>query len=111
MALYGGVIFGPAATTWYRFLDRKIRVPSSVPLTVASRVAADQAIFAPIHMCVFLSSMSILEGTDPIEKVKGNFKRGYLANLALWPAVQAVNFKFTPLEHRVMVVNLVSLGE
>ncbi|KAA8576400.1 hypothetical protein EYC84_006530 [Monilinia fructicola] len=28
----------------------------------------------------------------------------------IWPAVQAVNFKLVPLEHRVLVVNIVSLG-
>lgn len=29
----------------------------------------------------------------------------------VWPLVQAVNFRFVPLEHRVLVVNVVSLGE
>ncbi|KAG9980650.1 hypothetical protein KCU78_g21604, partial [Aureobasidium melanogenum] len=31
-------------------------------------------------------------------------------NWMLWPFVQAVNFKFVPLQHRVLVVNVVSLG-
>lgn len=52
-----------------------------------------------------------MEGTDPWEKVRNNFKKGYMANLVLWPAVQSVNFAWTPLEHRVLVVNVVSLGE
>ncbi|KAI5297792.1 Protein required for ethanol metabolism, partial [Ascosphaera atra] len=110
MAVYGGVVFGPAATLWYRVLERKVRL-STTPRTVAARVCADQVVFAPTHMCVFLSSMAVLEGKDPRERIRSAFVKGYTANLALWPAVQAVNFRFTPLEHRVMVVNLVSLGE
>ncbi|KAI5296536.1 Protein required for ethanol metabolism, partial [Ascosphaera acerosa] len=111
MALYGGVIFGPAATTWYKFLDRHIVVRSSAAMTLAARVTADQTLWTPVHLCAFLSSMSILEGNDPVQKVRDNFKRTYLANIALWPAVQALNFTFTPLQHRLLVVNLVALGE
>jgi len=73
-------------------------------------VAADQTIFATIHLGVFLSSISILEGSDPKEKLEKNYFQGLKANWMLWPAVQAVNFKLVPLEHRVLVVNIVSLG-
>jgi len=54
--------------------------------------------------------MSILEGSDPKEKLEKNYFQGLKANWMLWPAVQAVNFKLVPLEHRVLVVNIVSLG-
>lgn len=55
--------------------------------------------------------MSILEGNDPIEKLQKSFWPTYKANLTLWPAVQLANFSIVPLEHRVLVVNLVSLGK
>jgi protein Mpv17 len=55
--------------------------------------------------------MSILEGSDPVEKVRKSFLSSYRANLALWPAVQLANFSLVPLEYRVLFVNLVSLGE
>jgi len=109
MVLYGGVIFGPAATTWYRFLDRNV-IFRSPKLTLASRVCADQVAFAPIHMFVFLSSMSIMEGSDPLDKLRNSYWTVYKANLMLWPWVQAVNFTFVPLQHRVLVVNVVSLA-
>jgi protein Mpv17 len=32
-------------------------------------------------------------------------------NWMVWPWVQMGNFKFVPLEHRVLVVNVISLGE
>lgn len=52
-----------------------------------------------------------MEGTDPREKLRGTYLEALKKNWMVWPGVQAVNFKFVPLEHRVLVVNVVSLGE
>lgn len=52
-----------------------------------------------------------MEGTDPKEKLESTYWEALKKNWMVWPAVQAVNFKFVPLEHRVLVVNVVSLGE
>lgn len=61
-------------------------------------------------MAFFLSVMAILEGNDVREKLDKNYVTGVKANWMLWPIVQAVNFKFVPLEHRVLVVNVISVG-
>ncbi|KAJ9194473.1 hypothetical protein DTO166G4_2409 [Paecilomyces variotii] len=110
MALYGGAIFGPAATTWFGFLQRNV-VLKSTRATLIARVVADQGLFTPTHLTAFLSSMAIMEGTDPVEKWRSTFWQSYKANLMIWPWVQGVNFTFVPLEHRVLVVNVVSLGK
>ena len=52
-----------------------------------------------------------MEGSDPKEKLKSTYLEALKKNWMVWPPVQAVNFKFVPLEHRVLVVNVVSLGE
>ncbi|OJJ51750.1 hypothetical protein ASPZODRAFT_127878 [Penicilliopsis zonata CBS 506.65] len=109
MALYGGAIFGPAATTWYGILQRHV-VLKGTRSTLIARVAADQGVFTPINLFCFLSSMAIMEGSSPIEKLRTSFVPSYKANLMIWPAVQGVNFAIVPLEYRVLVVNLVSLG-
>ncbi|KIX93815.1 uncharacterized protein Z520_10440 [Fonsecaea multimorphosa CBS 102226] len=109
MCLYGGCVFGPAATKWYSFLQKHINFQSHNG-TILARVAADQAIFATCNLAFFLSSMSVLEGSDPKEKLAKSYLPGLVANWSIWPAVQAVNFKLVPLEHRVLVVNVVSLG-
>ncbi|MCJ1456961.1 Protein required for ethanol metabolism [Mycoblastus sanguinarius] len=111
MALYGGAVFGPAATTWFAFLARRINFPKSPNLTIAARVATDQTVFASTNLFCFLSSMALMEGTDPKEKLKSSYWTALEKNWMLWPAVQAINFKFVPLEHRVLVVNVISLGE
>ncbi|KAL6716745.1 Protein required for ethanol metabolism [Lecanora helva] len=110
MALYGGAIFGPAATTWFAFLARRINFPSRPNLTIAARVLTDQTVFASANLGCFLTSMALLEGGDPGEKLRGAYWTALKSNWILWPGVQAVNFKFVPLEHRVMVVNVVALG-
>lgn len=61
-------------------------------------------------MFLFLSSMAIMEGSDPKEKLGKSYWQGLKANYMVWPVVQAINFKLVPLEHRVLVVNIVSLG-
>lgn len=103
-------MFGPAATQWYRILQRHINLKSRAGTTIA-RVAADQMVFAPIQLTCFLSSMAIMEGSDVLEKLRHSWVPSYKANLLVWPFVQAVNFTFVPLDMRVLVVNVVSLGE
>ena len=103
------MIFGPAATTWYGVLQRHVNLRSA-NATIVARVAADQLVFAPTFIGVFLSSMAVMEGGSPPDKLSKSYVPALTANYALWPFVQLVNFKFVPLHHRVLVVNLVSIG-
>ncbi|TVY19501.1 Protein sym-1 [Lachnellula arida] len=109
MALYGGAIFGPAATTWFKFLQNKI-VLRNKNAEIVARVAADQTVFASTNLFVFLSSMALMEGTSPKDKLDSTYWNALEKNWMVWPVIQAVNFKLVPLHHRVLVVNVVSLG-
>lgn len=62
-------------------------------------------------MFAFLSSMAIMEGSSPMDKLKSTYGTALAKNWMVWPGVQLVNFKFVPLEHRVLLVNVVALGE
>ncbi|KAI2603917.1 uncharacterized protein GGS25DRAFT_441087 [Hypoxylon fragiforme] len=109
MFLYGGAVFGPAATTWYGILQRSITLRNKQAETVA-RVAADQLIFAPTFIGIFLSSMAVMEGGSPQEKLAKSYVPALQTNYLIWPFVQAANFTLVPLQHRVLVVNVVSIG-
>nr|POE77782.1 protein sym-1 [Quercus suber] len=111
MALYGGAVFGPAATMWFGFLQRRVRIPGSPNLEILARVGLDQCVFASTNLFVFLSSMAIMEGSDPQKKLESTYFNALQKNWMVWPAVQFTNFKFVPLDQRVLVVNVVSLGE
>ncbi|KAG8159977.1 hypothetical protein KVR01_010614 [Diaporthe batatas] len=109
MVLYGGAVFGPAATTWYKFLAKNVNLKSPNG-TILARVALDQGVFAPVFIGVFLSSMATMEGNSVKEKLDKNYKTALTSNYMLWPFAQAVNFKVVPLEHRVLFVNVISIG-
>ncbi|KAK0712042.1 hypothetical protein B0H67DRAFT_669796 [Lasiosphaeris hirsuta] len=75
-----------------------------------ARVAVDQSLFAPTSLFVFLSSMSIMEGTSPSDKLEKSYTTALLRNWMVWPFVQLINFRFVPLEQRVIVANTILLG-
>jgi protein Mpv17 len=79
-------------------------------LEIVARVAADQTLFAPTNLFVFLSSMAIMEGSSPTEKLDKTYANALQKNWMVWPFVQLINFRFIPLEHRVLLVNVISLG-
>ena len=42
---------------------------------------------------------------DVRQKIKHDFLSTYLAELAIWPAFQAINFWKVPVRHQLLVVN------
>ena len=55
--------------------------------------------------------MAIMEGSDPQKKLESTYTTALAKNWMVWPVIQITNFKFVPLEHRVLLVNVVSLGK
>ncbi|KAH7001684.1 putative integral membrane protein, Mpv17/PMP22 family [Ilyonectria destructans] len=109
MALYGGFVFGPAATTWFGVLARNVNVRNKRLETLA-RVACDQLLFAPVMIGVFLSSMATMEGASVKERLDKTYWPALSTNWMVWPFVQMINFTFLPLQHRVLFANVVSIG-
>ena len=102
------VVFGPAATQWYKLLQR-IKF-SNRNVTIAARVLTDQTVFASCNLALFLSSMAWMEGADPKQRLNEKYIEALKKNWMVWPPVQTINFGFVPLQHQVLVVNVVSLG-
>jgi protein Mpv17 len=111
MVFYGGCMFGPAAVKWFGFLQKKIVIPGKPNLQIVARVLTDQTVFASTNLFCFLSTMALLEGTDPRNKLESTYWNALSKNWMVWPFVQMVNFKFVPLPHQVLFVNFVSLGK
>ncbi|ORX47969.1 Mpv17/PMP22 family protein [Hesseltinella vesiculosa] len=112
MTGFGGCAAGPLLSNWYRFLELNIR--RSTPLrTLAARVGLDQLVFAPCFIAFFFAAQGTLEGKT-VNEIKVKLEHGYSSalfnNYKLWPAVQFANFYFVPLQHRLLVTNIVALG-
>jgi protein Mpv17 len=73
-------------------------------------VALDQGVFAPTFIGIFLSSMALMEGGKPSDKLSKSYFPALKANYMIWPWVQLVNFKVVPLEHRLLFVNVIAIG-
>ena len=80
-------------------------------MELAAKVGLDQFVFTPVNLVCFFTGMTLLEGGDPKEKLRNSYTTALTKNWMVWPGVQLVNFKVVPLEHRLLVVNVVSLGE
>lgn len=75
-----------------------------------ARVATDQLVCAPTMIGVFLSSMSVLEGSDPREKLQRTYWEALRTNWTVWPVFQGINLYLVPLQYRVLVVNVLNIG-
>lgn len=108
---FGIFVGGPILRTWYIILDKVYKGTGT--LVAAKKLATDQLCFAPAFLTVFVSVMGLLRGDSQGEikdKLKRDFKPILITNYKIWPLVQAINFYFVPLQHRIIVVNFVALG-
>ncbi|WRT69866.1 uncharacterized protein IL334_006857 [Kwoniella shivajii] len=105
-AIYG-MAMGPLIGRWMRVLERSIPVKmgsKGAGLGLAKRVAADQLLMAPFGLCLFITSMGVMEGRnfDGIQdKFSDMFYPALIANWKVWPLIQTINFKLMPIQYRV----------
>ncbi|KAH8435104.1 Mpv17/PMP22 family protein [Aspergillus melleus] len=59
---------------------------------------------------VFLSSMSIMEGSDPKDKLQRTYWEALRTNWTIWPVLQGLNLSLVPLQYRVLSVNVFNIG-
>jgi len=114
-ALYGAAVVGPLGHAWYRWLDAFVsaRLARGSAAFVASKVLLDEVVFGPVHVAGFFATVVVVaEGGGAAEvaaKVRRDFASTYAAELAFWPAFQALNFWRTPVRHQLLAVNLACL--
>ena len=116
--LYGFLYHGPFVhTLWGKRWGLERFLPGISWPMVVSRVAADQLALLPVNMLVFCAWPALLtrgptqEGLDEAATaVRSGWWEACTFGWSIWPFVHLINFKFVPLELRILVLNTVSIG-
>ncbi|KAK7475646.1 hypothetical protein BaRGS_00033139 [Batillaria attramentaria] len=105
----GFCAIGPLIRYWYLALEKLYAGSKYAPLKM---VLTDQTFGAPVVLFTFVAGLGVLRGENK-EEITEKVKRDYLTilinNYKIWPAAQAINFYFLPLQHRVLFVNFIAL--
>ncbi|EJU04360.1 hypothetical protein DACRYDRAFT_20915 [Dacryopinax primogenitus] len=113
LTAYGGLIFAPIICGWYGILERLPKAVITSPrFGVLLKVGLDQFVFTPGLIAVFFTSMTLMEGKGSEEvgrRLHGAWAPTLVRNWGVFIPTQLVNFSVVPLQHRLLVVNVVNL--
>ncbi|KAK1923013.1 protein SYM1 [Papiliotrema laurentii] len=110
IVVWGGGIFAPAVTVWFRALER-VPIKAKWPGAIA-RMSLDQFLFAPMVLTGFFTYMTLAEGKDmDAVKAKWNssFESTLKTNWGVFIPVQLLNMALVPLQYRLLVINGVNI--
>lgn len=120
--IYGTLIFAPMGDKWYKFINTvKSPIRSSNGninkyLDVVTRVAGDQLVFAPfVGIPMYYTMMTFMEfSSNPLDDIRRKLNNSLWptlkTNWLVWPAFQMLNFSLIPVQMRLLLVNVVSIG-
>ncbi len=94
------------------WLSRSFNYPSHA-LSIAAKVAVNQAVFTPAFNTYFFGAQALLAGDGPAEaweRVRRTVPVSFANSLRLWPAVTAFSFTYVPLEYRSVFAGVVAVG-
>jgi protein Mpv17 len=80
---------------------------------VASKVAIDQVLWAPVFTAVFFGYLGLTEGKSQkqiVDKIKNDTWTGVTTSWKFWPLAHTINFALVPTQHRLLYVNTLQVG-
>jgi protein Mpv17 len=95
---------------FYLWMERIM--PGKSKAAIIKKILLDQFIISPIFISHFLYTSYFLEGKklkDIHDIIKQKFLKIYVADWAIWPLSQTINFCYVPFKYRVLYVNVISL--
>lgn len=112
----GFVMNGVFLPNWYNFLDRSLGSSMKSKKGVLMKVIADQIVYAPFTIISYFAFFGFIHNKESdgrwesfAYKVKNDLPTTWLADCALWPIANAVNFRFVPLVFRPFFTAFVQL--
>jgi hypothetical protein len=109
MAGTGLIFSGPIMHFWFTGLNRWFA--GTQAKMIATRLALDQFVFAPIFTPLSVGVIMSLEGRDDVLRALSDMYRQMItAGWVCWVPAQTINFALVPQAFQVLFVNGVSLG-
>jgi protein Mpv17 len=101
IASLGGVSTTIVLPYWFRTLDRVFGKSMSNSRVVLYKMLADQVVYAPFAVSVFIFCQSEMCGVRRAQEMKRSDLVGlWLSDCAVWPLFNWINFRHVPLRHR-----------
>jgi protein Mpv17 len=110
--VWGGVIFAPTAHVWYNRMLNPL-FPGSGAKAVAAKMVLDQTVFALPANGAYLVCSNLLSGKSMEQSqavLTQQIRPVMMANWAVWPFLQVLNFALVPPPLQVPFINVCILG-
>jgi protein Mpv17 len=104
----GFLLHGPYFRYGFTLLEKYFPGKSIKPVLLKS--IAGQLLVFPPYVLLYLSITSYLNQLDPIETIKVQFPKIFVNAVLVWPIANMITFRFVPIQHRLLFVNLVGVG-
>ncbi|KAG2446540.1 hypothetical protein HYH02_008527 [Chlamydomonas schloesseri] len=112
VAAFGAAYTGPSAHFWQKFMEWLFSGKVDIG-TVLLKVVVDQLSYGPVCNVLFMAFATlVLEGRSLVElrsKIRKDYPSVQLYGWRLWPLAALINYRFVPLQFRVLFINLVAL--
>lgn len=112
----GVVMNGMCLHVWYRIIDRVFGSTMKSKKTVILKCIADQVVYAPFSIALFLTFASVKQGGTIADiaqrtedKMTQSFLSTWIADCTLWPFANFISFSFVPLNYRPTFVGITQL--
>ncbi|XP_025828887.1 protein SYM1-like [Agrilus planipennis] len=105
-----GLVTSIISHNWYQFIDHMI--PGKTMRDVIAKVACDQTIGAPINITSFIVCVDLLDGktfNKILETFPDKAVQLFIADCAVWPVAQTINFYFVPSNYRLIYSTVISM--
>ncbi|GLC34883.1 hypothetical protein PLESTB_001174100 [Pleodorina starrii] len=112
VACFGAIYSGPSAHYWQKFMEHLFAGKKDFQ-TVLKKVVVDQLTYGPVCNVLFMSFATlVLEGKSLsflMQKIPRDYPGVQLNGWRLWPLAALINYRFVPLQFRVLFINLTAL--
>lgn len=103
--LYGLVYAGPFGHFLHKLMDHLFKRKQD-GATIAKKVALEQALSGPWNNLIYMLYFGLILEGRPWSFVKNKLKRDYvnvqLSSWKVWPLISLINYRYVPLEFRVL---------